>query len=68
MRKELGYTSTAGNERFANRAVARYSAKDGSVRKTEPKGKTVFVPFTGFDGQALAGTGALVWEGELLQR
>ena len=25
-----------------------------------------FVPFNGFDGQALAGTGALVWEGERL--
>ena len=25
-----------------------------------------FVPFSGFDGQALAGTGALVWEGERL--
>ncbi len=68
MQKELGYTLTTGNERFSNRVVACYSAKDGSVRKTAPTGKTVFVPFSGFDGQALAGTGALVWEGELLER
>jgi len=27
-----------------------------------------FVPFNGFDGQYLAGSGALVFEGELLER
>ena len=27
-----------------------------------------FVPFNGFDGQYLAGSGALVFEGELLNR
>jgi len=27
-----------------------------------------FVPFNGFDGQYLSGTGALVFEGELLNR
>ena len=31
------------------------------------EGTRIFVPFTGFDGQALAGSGALVFEGELLK-
>ena len=42
----------------------------GAVRKpviTKTKaGNRSFVAFRGFDGQSLAGTGALVWEGEIL--
>lgn len=43
-----------------------------SVKPTaQPQSSTPvrkFVPFNGFDGQYLAGSGALVFEGELLTR
>ncbi|MEM9279567.1 MAG: hypothetical protein AAGA76_13420 [Pseudomonadota bacterium] len=59
------YTVTTGDTRFQSRDVVRFSAANSSPVKSE--GKRIFAPFAGFDGQALAGTGALVFEGELLE-
>ena len=59
------YTATTGNSRFEKREVVRYSATKTGNEKQEKK--RLFVPFAGFDGQALAGKGALVFEGELLE-
>ncbi|MEM7216228.1 MAG: hypothetical protein AAF423_11860 [Pseudomonadota bacterium] len=59
------YTATEGKSRFDTRDIVRISAS--KLRRIKPEGKRVFVPFAGFDGQSLAGTGALVFEGELLE-
>ncbi|MGI9351668.1 MAG: hypothetical protein ACR2O3_08905 [Rhizobiaceae bacterium] len=59
------YTATAGQSRFEIREVIRFSATGHQTEKSE--GKRIFVPFAGFDGQALSGKGALVFEGELLE-
>ena len=62
-----GYTITLGNERYRNRQIVCFSLDDGRVTKTTPAGTSTFVPASPLDGQALAGTGALVFEGELLE-
>ncbi len=58
------YTAAKSDALFEKRSIIRYT-KHGA-RKSATAPKRVFVPFRGFDGQALAGTGALVFEGELL--
>ena len=65
MAEGYSYTATTGEARFKIRDVIRFSASERKPVKTE--GKRIFVPFAGFDGQALSGKGALVFEGELLQ-
>lgn len=62
-----GYTAITGKERFRNRQIACFSLEDGRVTKIAPTGNSTFVPGARLDGQALAGSGALVWEGELLE-
>ncbi|MDJ0612959.1 MAG: hypothetical protein QNJ29_04730 [Rhizobiaceae bacterium] len=64
MTKGCDYKIFGSDERFADRAVVRINAA-GLKSSPENQNRT-FVPFAGFDGQQLAGTGALVWEGELL--
>jgi len=59
------YIATTGESRFQTREVIRISAEAQKITSLEPK--RIFVPFSGFDGQSLAGKGALVWEGELLE-
>lgn len=63
------YVVTPGEVRFASRNVERISSRELNAPR-----KPSFPSFAGFqaasrlDGQALAGTGALVFEGELLDR
>lgn len=65
MAEGYSYTATTGSSRLEMREVVRFSASDSDNSK--PQAKRHFVPFAGFDGQALAGKGALVFEGELLE-
>lgn len=65
MTKGCDYIAIDAKERFAERAVVRACASGLSPYQNSQN--RTFVPFSGFDGQSLAGTGALVWEGELLQ-
>ncbi len=62
MSNRCNYIALDAEERFSTRAV--YSAKPATRKST---GTRLFVPFSGFDGQKLAGSGALVFEGELLE-
>ena len=58
------YIAIESKERFNARNVLRFpAAKPKSIK---PAATRIFVPFSGFNGQQLAGSGALVWEGELL--
>ena len=57
-----GYKVMEGKSRFAKRNVIGFPASD----RAQNRKVRVFVPFAGFDGQQLAGTGALVFEGEVL--
>ena len=59
------YSVTTGETRFEKRDIVRISPVGATSSK--PKGKRIFVPFAGYDGQSLAGSGALVFEGELLE-
>jgi len=65
MTKGCDYKVYGSQQRFAERAIIHVHA-DESVSSLETGNRT-FVPFAGFDGQKLAGSGALVWEGELLK-
>ena len=65
MAKCYDYQVFSSNKRVASRVIVRMDAS-GAYASPEQSNRT-FVPFTGFDGQKLAGTGALVWEGELLR-
>jgi hypothetical protein len=58
------YKTTDSNTRLSDRKFVRVSSK---TQRSRGNASRTFVPFSGFDGQQLAGTGALVWEGELLQ-
>ncbi len=58
------YKVTASDTLFDKRVIVRYARQDKRLLN-QPENR-VFVPFSGFDGQALAGSGALVFEGELL--
>ena len=58
------YTAAKSDVLFEKRSVIRYSRR--GIRNSGELANRVFVPFSGFDGQKLAGTGALVFEGELL--
>lgn len=59
-----GYAVIRGEARYAKRSVTRYHYDEGKVSHGETA--TGFNPASCLDGQALAGTGALVFEGELL--
>ena len=61
MNKRSEYNTFDAKERLSSRAVYCVPASSNA------HSKRVFVPFSGFDGQKLAGTGALVFEGELLE-
>ena len=63
MTKDNCYIATDGKSRFSNRDIKRVRAEG---IKSSSERTRVFVPFSGFDGQSLAGSGALVWEGEIL--
>lgn len=64
MTKSCDYITVESAARIHARAVVRMP----SYKKSPAQfGNRTFVPFAGFDGQKLAGTGALVWEGELLE-
>ncbi|MEM7288815.1 MAG: hypothetical protein AAF412_00365 [Pseudomonadota bacterium] len=65
MTKRCDYITTTGDERFEERVIVR-AGLSGHKRSVAGQNRT-FIPFSGFDGQHLAGSGALVWEGELLQ-
>lgn len=65
MTKGCDYITVESAARFYSRAVVRMPSS--TKKATAQVGNRTFVPFAGFDGQKLAGTGALVWEGELLQ-
>lgn len=65
MTKGCDYKVLGSEQRFAERAIVRVNACE-TKSCLENENRT-FVPFAGFDGQTLAGTGALVWEGELLK-
>ena len=65
MFEEHSYVAVPGKARIKTRDVIRVS-RTGSERKVAKANRT-FVPFSGFDGQALAGKGELVFEGELLE-
>lgn len=58
------YTAVKSDALLEKRAIIRYSK--ASLENRSDSASRTFVPFSGFDGQALAGTGALVFEGELL--
>ena len=60
------YFSLDGNQRSGNRNFARFTYANGRIESTTGK-SSAFNPARGFDGQSLAGTGALVFEGELLE-
>jgi len=65
MTKGCDYIALKSIERINTRAFLRMPS---SQRKSPTSSiNRTFVPFAGFDGQKLAGTGALVWEGELLE-
>ncbi|MEM9331300.1 MAG: hypothetical protein AAGA53_08230 [Pseudomonadota bacterium] len=59
------YSVTTGETRFEKREIVRISPN--FQESSKPQGKRIFVPFAGYDGQSLAGSGALVFEGELLE-
>ena len=63
MTKRSEYIAFDAKDRFSNRVA--YSASPATSKPVT--GTRVFVPFSGFDGQKLAGSGALVFEGELLE-
>lgn len=65
MTKGCDYIAVDSATRFNTRAVYRMPAT--SKKSALDLNNRTFVPFAGFDGQKLAGTGALVWEGELLE-
>lgn len=65
MHGSFDYITIDSKERFKDRSVVRVPAK--STGRTSIEARRIFVPFRGFTGQQLAGTGALVFEGELLQ-
>ncbi len=55
------YKAITGNAGFSNRIVARLSCE-----RKRPSVKRSFFPAAPFDAQSLAGTGALVFEGEMI--
>lgn len=64
MTKGYDYRAFGSDQRFKERTMVRINvAETNSCLESQNR---TFVPFAGFDGQKLAGTGALVWEGELL--
>lgn len=65
MTKCYDYKVFSSNRRVASRVIVRMDAS--GLNASHNQANRTFVPFAGFDGQKLAGTGALVWEGELLK-
>ncbi len=65
MTKSYDIITVDSTARFQASAVVRMPT--ASTKPSRNLGSRTFVPFAGFDGQKLAGTGALVWEGELLE-
>lgn len=62
------YQITPGQTRFAARRLESYRSNNGQIKRSaRPSAASSFNPASPFDGQALAGTGALVFEGELLR-
>ena len=64
-----GFAVLKGKELFSKRKLVLYPSSRsaaGVSPQANPSAKRVIVPFSGFSGQQLAGTGALVFEGELL--
>lgn len=65
MSEGQGYKVEEGRSLFSKRSVVVYPVTD--CKSFESHSRRIIVPFSGFDGQALAGKGALVFEGELLE-
>ncbi|MEO0327567.1 MAG: hypothetical protein AAF217_03105 [Pseudomonadota bacterium] len=63
-KQKWSYTVTASSERLSERCLRTYSVRGSSSKNDQRTSK--FVAFPPFDGQSLAGTGALVFEGEIL--
>ena len=59
------YTVVGAQERFAKRKIVHLDASRPEKRPSDEN--RLIIPFGGLNGQQLAGTGALVWEGELLK-
>ena len=64
MKKRFDYSTFDSVERGNSRVVKRYGANSRLSQSRAANRK--YVPFPALDGQALAGTGALVFEGELI--
>ncbi len=62
------YSITAAKVRFGMRRVRQFDARKRSAISRSGTHANNFNPATCPDGQSLAGTGALVFEGELLER
>ena len=63
------YIVVSGKSRFAGRKLERFKHSNGKFNEAKSKLSIgVFNPSASMDGQSLAGTGALVFEGELLGR
>lgn len=58
------YKVVEGAMLLAKRNIVRFRA--GTASQVPASANHTKVPFNGFDGQALAGTGALVFEGEII--
>ncbi|MEM7068384.1 MAG: hypothetical protein AAF478_05820 [Pseudomonadota bacterium] len=65
MMEGYSYIAVKGYSRFQKRENIR--VRVDATKREKPEVNRTFVPFNGFDGQSLAGTGALVFEGELLE-
>ncbi|MEL7429608.1 MAG: hypothetical protein AAFN43_06375 [Pseudomonadota bacterium] len=64
MAKSYDYSVTSAQQRFAERKIVTIDACNSNRHPADAT--RLVIPFSGFDGQKLAGSGALVWEGELL--
>ena len=63
------YSTLVGEDRCHTRDFVRYAYDSGNITqsKTAATKRSGFNLAAKFDGQSLAGTGALVFEGELLE-
>ena len=63
------YQVTLGHQRMAARRVESFRNQNGKISRIRRSAiSKSFNPASPFDGQSLAGSGALVFEGELLGR
>ena len=65
--REYSFRAVRGDKRFSKRAISRVAYESGKL-SISTKARRSFFPAAPFDAQSLAGTGALVFEGEMVSR